>query len=270
MLNDSHFLFFVLFPAGVLFLELLIVGWEHSSLRVLAHKGRSTGADWLYYALDALKVNGFFVAVASVGVFAYFAKHNITLNALASVPPVAQFIVGFIAADFCAYWTHRALHAVPLLWEFHKVHHSATKLNILMTFRFHPMEKLVWHLEAMTVFLVMGASPKTFALFVAVDVFLGQIQHARLSWDYGPIGKLLISPTFHRLHHSTDPQDYNRNFGGRLTIWDRMFRTHSDRDIPFDSIGLGETQPVVEEFIAPFKHLFNCLSRHMKKQTSNS
>src|SRR5258706_11013185 len=108
----------------------------------------------------------------------------------------------------------------------------------------------------MLLFLCFGASTVTFAVFNIVYMVLGQIQHARVKWDFGPIGKVIISPTFHRLHHSTDPADFNRNLGPRLAIWDRMFGTYSAKDLPFDAIGLGEEpRPLLREFWQPFKSL---------------
>lgn len=255
MFHGLNVTFFVISPALVLVVEALLTGWHNSSLRLLLSRNRSTLADWFYWALTFLRISEYFNVVATIGIYGYFARHDYSLHLLSRVHPLFQFIAGFFIIDFMGYWTHRLLHRAPLLWEFHKIHHSATELNILLTFRFHPLENVVWHLQAMLLFLCFGASTVTFAVFDITYMVLGQMQHARLKWDFGALGKVIISPTFHRLHHSTDPADFNRNLGPRLTIWDRIFGTYSAKDISFDAIGLGEHPHLFEQFWRPFRSL---------------
>lgn len=248
--------FYLWYPLGVVFAELLIVGWANSSLRVLLTRSQSVAEDYLYWLLTFLKLNDFAITVLTVGVYAWIKESYPGLNLLKLDNHFAQFAVGFIATDFVYYWWHRATHAVPFLWAAHRVHHSATELNILMTFRFHPLERLYANIQAMAVFLMIGGGFVSYMAFAIVDMLLGQIQHARLRWNFGPLGKILVSPTFHRLHHATDPKEHNLNFAGRLVIWDQLFGTYSEKDIPFDKIGVGEKGSFREEFVKPFLAFF--------------
>ena len=246
----------VVIPLAIIAAEALIVGWQGSSARILLRKSSSVTTDWLCWLWQFSRVNDIFLAGATVGIFALVEKHGYTLDFLSMLPEWSRAVIAFLLAELAAYWTHRALHVVPLLWEFHKVHHTATELNVMMTFRFHPMENLVWVLQGMLVFMLMGVGPAWYATFAIFYTVLGQLQHARLRWTFGPLGAFIISPTFHRLHHSTDPAEFNRNFGARITLWDRLFGTYSGRDIAFDAIGTGEVRSPYEEFMAPFLALF--------------
>lgn len=166
----------------------------------------------------------------------------------------------FLVTDFAAYWLHRWFHSSPTLWEAHKVHHSATDLHILLAFRFHPIELLFAGVFLPTaLFFVLGASMPAVFAFTVIDIALGQIQHARLNWGYGWLGYILVSPNFHRTHHSLDPQDHNKNFGGRLVFWDKLFGTYSPRVIAFEGIGVDDhsymSQSITTGLIKPYKAL---------------
>ena len=85
---------------------------------------------------------------------------------------------------------------------------------------------------------------------------LEQVQHARVGWTYGPLGKLLVSPAFHRFHHSRRRKDFDHNFGSRLVLWDWLFGTYSPRTLSPDEIGVdGNTyaeRPLLAEFFRPY------------------
>ena len=85
---------------------------------------------------------------------------------------------------------------------------------------------------------------------------LEQVQHARVGWTYGPLGKLLVSPAFHRFHHSRRREDFDHNFGSRLVLWDWLFGTYSPRTLSPDEIGVdGNTyaeRPLLAEFFRPY------------------
>jgi sterol desaturase/sphingolipid hydroxylase (fatty acid hydroxylase superfamily) len=145
----------------------------------------------------------------------------------------------FIAYDFGRFVAHSLLHDVPLLWEFHKVHHSAQVLTPMTTFRAHPIDLLVmaW-VPAFTTGIVAWAFNRFAGTAVGFHTFLGvhalmwafnligNLRHSPVWLSYGPsIGKWLISPAHHQVHHSYEQRHYGCNRGFELAIWDRLCGT---------------------------------------------
>jgi len=145
----------------------------------------------------------------------------------------------FVAYDFGRFAAHSLLHEVPLLWEFHKVHHSAQVLTPITTFRAHPVDLLVmaW-LPAFATGIVAWAFNRFAETAVSAYTFLGvhvlmwgfnligNLRHSPVWLSYGPVlGKWLISPAHHQLHHSCEPRHYGCNRGFELAVWDRLWGT---------------------------------------------
>ena len=146
-------------------------------------------------------------------------------HALAHVPAALQFICGLAIADLTYYLWHRTVHAVPFLWAFHSVHHSQQELTIATSLRVHIFEEMVRGLFYFVPFFVLAIPA---SVWLPVDIAINWLlflEHSDLDWTYGKIGSILVSPHFHRVHHSIEPQDVDTNFGSFLSIWDRMFGT---------------------------------------------
>lgn len=146
-------------------------------------------------------------------------------------------VVLFVGWDLSRYVVHRLLHQIPVLWEFHKVHHSAEVLTPLTVYRVHPVESLLFRLRgALTTGVVTGVFFYAFqdravqyellgvnALGVAFTALAGNLRHSHVWLGFGPrLERWLMSPAQHQLHHSVDPVDYDCNYGTFLSIWDRL------------------------------------------------
>jgi sterol desaturase/sphingolipid hydroxylase (fatty acid hydroxylase superfamily) len=146
----------------------------------------------------------------------------------------------FLAYEL-AYWLdHYLSHNVPVLWEFHKVHHSAEVLSPLTNFRVHPVDSLVFvnivalcnGLTTGVLHWIFNAGPVQLDFFnatvligLAVTVF-AQLQHTHIWISLtGIAGRLILSPAHHQIHHSVDPTHHNRNLGNLLAIFDWAFGT---------------------------------------------
>ncbi|MDC9726771.1 MAG: sterol desaturase family protein [Candidatus Thioglobus sp.] len=144
----------------------------------------------------------------------------------------------FIVSDFTRYWLHRFLHTMPMLWEFHKVHHSAKVLNPLTFYRVHPVESLLFGLRySLSIGLVSGVFIFFFGAMIDIYDILGvnilafmfsligsNLRHSHIRLGFGEkFEKFLISPYQHQIHHSKHHTD--TNFGGFLAIWDWIFGT---------------------------------------------
>ncbi|TDP01103.1 sterol desaturase family protein [Marinomonas balearica] len=144
----------------------------------------------------------------------------------------------FLLDDFSRFYTHRLMHWWPFLWQFHRVHHSATVLTPFTVLRTHPIEGVLFYLRSLAVQSVLVSTfiilfPGQVSLFMVMGVFastfvfnlLGaNLRHSPIPLSYGSkIEKWIISPAQHQLHHSRDKAHYDCNFGVVLAIWDRLF-----------------------------------------------
>jgi len=139
--------------------------------------------------------------------------------------------------DYSRYYLHKIMHRVPILWRFHKAHHSATNLTPLTVLRTHPIEAVLFSLRAIVVHsLCLGVCFFFFSnkvslieifgssAFVVMFHLLGSnLRHSHISfgyWDW--LEKIFISPAQHQLHHSTNPKHFDCNFGAIFAIWDNL------------------------------------------------
>ncbi|MGH2360806.1 MAG: sterol desaturase family protein [bacterium] len=145
-----------------------------------------------------------------------------------------------LAADLGFYELHVLKHRVPFLWEFHKVHHSATVLTPLTAYRKHPVDQLLDGLCMGAATGVMfgvvgyryqGVAEPLYVLgnnaIVFLFLFMGtHLRHSHLWLSYGPVlERILVSPAQHQVHHSIAPGHVGKNFGGIFAIWDLLFQT---------------------------------------------
>jgi sterol desaturase/sphingolipid hydroxylase (fatty acid hydroxylase superfamily) len=127
-----------------------------------------------------------------------------------------------IVADITYYWEHRIAHQVRILWTQHAVHHSSRDFNIITGIRFGPLES-VWALIAHIPMVIMGFSPDMI-FFGSLTVLAYQTWiHTETIGKLGPLEKVLNTPSHHRVHHGSDAKYLDKNYGGILIIWDRMF-----------------------------------------------
>ena len=184
----------------------------------------------------------------------------------------------FVVSDFTRYWLHRLLHTVPILWEFHKVHHSAKVLNPLTFYRVHPIENILFGLRyVFSIGFITGVFVYLFGakvglieifsvnIFVFVFSLLGSnLRHSHIKLAYPKIlEKVLISPKMHQIHHST--KHFDKNFGGYLSVWDYMFNTHIfSKEVQTMKFGLKKEQMVLYDSV--LKLLFTPFIQVLKKR----
>ena len=155
----------------------------------------------------------------------------------------------FVAEDASRFFLHLAMHRVPLLWRFHRTHHSATTLTPLTLFRQHPIEQTLYFLRGTLVFgLVSGFFIWLFGRHLSTFDILGvdllgflfnmagaNLRHSHVWLSFGPLERWFVSPAQHQLHHSRDHG--NVNLGSHLAIWDRLLGTAlpagAKRDLEF-------------------------------------
>jgi sterol desaturase/sphingolipid hydroxylase (fatty acid hydroxylase superfamily) len=144
----------------------------------------------------------------------------VVLPKIGALPRWGAIAVIVVAMDGMNWFVHLSNHRVRMLWRFHELHHSQEDMNVLTVFRTHPLIH-VSYLLALIPGVVLLANG---ALSITVLVIYGGIvafAHSNTRLSFGPLGRVFVSPNFHRIHHQLDgPQDVNLGFA--LSIWDQM------------------------------------------------
>ena len=148
----------------------------------------------------------------------------------------AQLLIFFVINDFVQWFTHVLLHRIPLLWRFHKVHHSVKEMGFAAHLRYHWMENIFYKpLKVLVVMIIGGFEPEQAFIVHFVAIAIGHLNHANIKLSYGPLKYILNNPVMHLYHHAyslPDNKPHGINFGISLSIWDYIFRTNH---IPEDS-----------------------------------
>ena len=232
--------------AGAYLVELLLVGWRRSSLRMLWKPSASVRMDMVTIVMQLLLPQRHIGYVLSFGLLYLISIGSLHLDHFSATRLLPtwslQITCVLVFQSFLQYWMHRLEHAIPAFWALHKFHHSAESLSLLTSARTTQLAKA---LDTGLVFvpaalLTSATDPApsihspAFAIAViyfAYSTFVGingYFVHSNLTTDYGWIGRwLLVSPRMHRLHHARSPSYHNKNFTFDLVIWDRLFGTYA-------------------------------------------
>ena len=160
-------------------------------------------------------------------------------------PLVAAWALLVLVDDFCYYWFHRVHHEVRLFWAAHVTHHSSQYYNLSTAVRqsWTPMTGLLFYVP---VFL-LGFQPWQWALVHAANLLYQFWIHTERIDRLGPLEWVLNTPSHHRVHHGTNPQYLDRNYGGILIVFDRWFGTfepESDRVVYGLTKNISSSNPV--------------------------
>lgn len=163
---------------------------------------------------------------------AMVADQHLGLFNLLAWPTAIKFAITIITLDMAIYWQHRLMHVYPWLWRLHRLHHTDLNFDVSLGLRFHPFEILFSLVFKGLVIVALGASPlavlcyeillATFALFSHADIRIAE------RWDQR-LRKMVITPDWHRVHHSVYRNETDSNFGNILSIWDRLFGSANEQ-----------------------------------------
>jgi sterol desaturase/sphingolipid hydroxylase (fatty acid hydroxylase superfamily) len=142
----------------------------------------------------------------------------IELRSTAHWPGWLLFPLTITAMDGANWLAHYADHRLGPLWRFHALHHSQEELSVLTSFRNHPLMHTTGFLLATIPVMVLMPTRPIAPVLITTYVCIGTLQHANIRWTFGSLGKVVVSPAYHRLHHALE--DQTANLGVALTIWD--------------------------------------------------
>ncbi len=200
------------------------------------HKKRNT-----YHLADAISSVGlgmfsqltgaFLTPIFTVAIYVFIQSH---LNLLPQsetfwLSPAGWFIA-LLFYDFCYYWLHRKGHEMAVLWAAHVVHHQSQDYNLSTALRqpvTYPLLAWVFYVPM----AVLGVPPIVFAVVGMIDLLYQFWIHTEHVPKLGWFDRVFASPSNHRVHHAVNDRYVDKNYGGILILWDRLFGTFEDEDL---------------------------------------
>ena len=146
------------------------------------------------------------------------------INLSELMPIWALWISTFVMIDFVFYIYHRISHRVNFLWAIHMSHHSSEEMNFAVSFRqawFGPISKIPFFM----MMPLIGFDPTIIAVAGVISTLWGIVGHTQIVGKLGPLEWIFNTPSHHRVHHGSNSQYIDKNYGNLLIIWDRMFGT---------------------------------------------
>jgi sterol desaturase/sphingolipid hydroxylase (fatty acid hydroxylase superfamily) len=157
-------------------------------------------------------------------------------------PPVwFRAAFGVLVLDLFAYFAHVLLHKSWLGWQFHRVHHSESAVDVTTAFRQHPGEtvwRTLWQLAAI---LIFGIPLWVVVIYLILSALNAQMEHANIKMN-GNLDRFLrlvvVTPHMHKVHHSRDQRETDSNYSNIFSFWDRLFGSYTS-EVDFQRLRLG-------------------------------
>jgi sterol desaturase/sphingolipid hydroxylase (fatty acid hydroxylase superfamily) len=150
---------------------------------------------------------------------------SLTITPFSQSPGWVRFLLALLLVDFLYWIQHYCLHKVPLLWQFHALHHSQKELNYFTDFRYHVVEYVVRYTFLIIPFLILRLDPPVIAAFVVFQKCYSHFYHGNIRTNLGPLKYILVTPQSHRVHHSLETEHRDKNFGAIFSVWDFILGT---------------------------------------------
>lgn len=158
--------------------------------------------------------------------YIYWALKSIEKVQIFTIPEsVWTTAIAFVLTDFLYYWEHRASHNLAPLWLFHEVHHSSKFFNFATSFRLSWLGRLTAPIFFCPL-VFFGFKPDQLVLFFTANLFFQFFLHTKTVPKLGVLEGIFNTPSAHRVHHARNPIYLDKNFGGILIVWDRLFGTY--------------------------------------------
>jgi len=154
-----------------------------------------------------------------------------------------NIVLLFLLVDFAYYWYHRAAHRVRLMWGSHSAHHSAEELTLSAAYRLNwtPILSGSWLFYLPMVWI--GFDPVWVFGMVSVNLLYQFWLHTTLIPPLGVLEYVITTPSAHRVHHASNDEYIDQNYGGTLIVWDRLFGTYT-AESPEVAIRYGLVHPI--------------------------
>ena len=223
---ESHSTRLIIFVAVLLIMALLEFLFPKRK-RNLSRVGRwKTNLGLTVANVVVLRLLGPISAVAAAS---YALENSWGLLNHLSLPFYIEIALAIVVLDLAIYGQHVLSHKIPVLWRFHKVHHADRDIDVTTGIRFHPVEAVLSMVYKCAIILLLGPAAIAVIMFEILLNASPMFNHANLSlpnWLDRCLRSVVVTPDFHRVHHSEIKPETNSNYGFFLSVWDRLFRTY--------------------------------------------
>jgi sterol desaturase/sphingolipid hydroxylase (fatty acid hydroxylase superfamily) len=212
---------------------IIMAAWEIRAPRRALTRSKAVrwGNNLALVFLNSLVLRLLFPA-AAVGVALFAEQRSWGLLNLYPLPFTLSVILSVVVMDMVIYLQHIMVHAVPLLWRLHRVHHADPDYDVTTGARFHTLEIILSMLIKFATITVLGPPVVAVILFEVVLNATAMFNHSNVRLPLGldrVLRWFLVTPDMHRVHHSVEDDETNSNFGFSLPWWDRLFGTYRDQ-----------------------------------------
>ena len=205
---------------------ILALEWVRPAVREQRVFSWSLLQDFLWFNLDLVfKAAAFPAFVGLLRLLYARATGGYVVPVLSDWPLWVKVLISFMIFDFLQWFHHWVRHRITALWHFHVIHHSQRELNLFTDLRVHFVEYLVAQVITFIPMFLLGLTPGAIVGTGFVIQWYTRLIHANVRTNFGPLKHVLVSPQFHRIHHSIERRHQDKNFGVILTLWDRAFGT---------------------------------------------
>ena len=209
---------------AMIFAEALISNWQNRKY----YKREDT------YCTVGLLAGNIVMAFAIKGLvlaFHFYLYQFRVFDFANTIPLWVMWILTFIMIDLVFYVYHRMSHRIRFLWAIHLSHHSSEEMNFAVSFRqawFGPISKIPFFMTLP----LLGFDPTIIAVAGVISTLWGIVGHTQIVDKLGPLEWVFNTPSHHRVHHGSNKQYIDKNYGNLLIIWDRMFGTFEPEEEP--------------------------------------
>ena len=209
---------------AMIFAEILISNWQNRKY----YKREDT------YCTVGLLTGNIVMAFAIKGLvlaFHFYLYQFRVFDFANTIPLWVMWILTFIMIDLVFYVYHRMSHRIRFLWAIHLSHHSSEEMNFAVSFRqawFGPISKIPFFMTLP----LLGFDPTIIAVAGVISTLWGIVGHTQIVDKLGPLEWVFNTPSHHRVHHGSNKQYIDKNYGNLLIIWDRMFGTFEPEEEP--------------------------------------
>lgn len=186
------------------------------------------------------------VPAGAVGLAVFVESQGWGLLQVVNLPLWLTVLIAIVVLDFTIWAQHVMFHAIPTLWRLHRMHHADLDIDVTTGLRFHPLEILLSFGIKATVIVALGVPAVAVLLFEIILSSLAMFNHSNVRMPLAVdrvLRLLIVTPDFHRVHHSWYPHETNSNFGFNLSLWDRIMGTYrAQPDDGHDGMTIGINQ----------------------------
>lgn len=207
-----------------------MMGWELRAPRRALSAGRMDR--WIsnlgLVALNTVAIRLVF-PVAAVGVALIAAERGWGLLNIIAAPGWIAIFGSVVILDLAIYTQHVVFHKVPVLWRLHRMHHTDVDIDTTTGIRFHPFEIGLSMAIKMLVIVILGAPPAAVIIFEVLLNATALFNHGNVQFATSidrVLRRVMVTPDFHRVHHSVYRDETDSNFGFNLSLWDYLFGTY--------------------------------------------